>query len=383
MIMVIGSGIVGAATARELTNRGHDVLVVDKEEGPARHQSGRNSGVVHSGIYYRHGSDKQQLTAEGRAALARYIADRSLPWRALPKLIVATEADELAPLRNLEVMAQRNDIATRRLGRQGIADTEPGVVGRSALLVETTAITDFAAVTTAFLDDVRAQGGEVRFGVRVERIEPGRCHTDRGEFAATTIVNCAGADTTHLALGAGVPTDVRIVGFRGAYWSTERAMSHLVYPVPDPRFPFLGAHLTPMLDGGTAVGPTAMLSAVSELGAERGRAGALSPFADPAVRALARRHWRTGLGELARSVSVHALVGRVRRLLPDLETAELRRAPAGIRAQAVRADGHLVDDFLFGESPGAIHVLNAPSPAATASLAIARRIADRVESITR
>ncbi|QGG96357.1 L-2-hydroxyglutarate oxidase [Actinomarinicola tropica] len=389
-VLVVGAGIVGLATARALQHAepARRVVVVDKEPDVAWHQTGRNSGVVHSGVYYRPGSLKARLVAEGRAELRDLCRDRGLPFVACGKLVVATRRQELDALDEIERRAEANGVAVERLGPEGIREVEPHAAGLAALRVPSAAVVDFGAVARALADDVRADG-EVRLGAAVDALRPtsAAVEVDVGDttLRAGQVVNCAGLHADVLARRAGHRSDVRIVPFRGEYHELaphrRELVRALIYPVPDPRFPFLGVHLTRMVDGSVHVGPNAVLALARE--GYRWRDVDLREVrelaASPALRGLARRHWRTGAGEVARSASRQLVARTVRRLVPGVGADDLVRAGAGVRAQACRPDGTLVDDFVVERSGRIVHVLNAPSPAATASLAIGRHVAGLVD----
>lgn len=361
---MVGAGIVGLAVARELLLRepGARVLVVDREAELAVHQSGRNSGVLHSGLYYAPGSLKATLCREGRAAMLEFAAERGIPVRADGKVVVATEESELPGLAELRRRGEANGLlGLREIGPSELREIEPHVTGLRALHVPETAVIDFAAVTRALADDVRERGGDVRLGVEV---------TDLRELAARHVVTCGGLQSDRLAALTGTPR-YRISPFRGDFFVlSDRAavlVRGCVYPVPDPRFPFLGVHFTRRIDNAVWAGP----NAVPVFGRR---------LVSREMRRLARRHWRTGAGELWRAANRRAALAGMRRYLPDLELSDLKRGPSGVRAQVVDRDGRLVDDFVIEEgwAGSVLHVVNAPSPAATASLAIARHVADRV-----
>ncbi|MGV9322763.1 L-2-hydroxyglutarate oxidase [Streptomyces sp. NPDC003660] len=391
-VLVVGGGIVGLSTAYALTRAapGTRVIVLEKEPGPARHQTGRNSGVVHSGIYYRPGSLKARYAVRGAAEMIKFCAEYGIDHSVTGKLIVATDRAELPRLHALVQRGRENGIPVRELGGAQIAEYEPEVRGLAAIHVGTTGVCDFTAVARQL---ARASGAEIRYGSRVVRVDR---RPDRGVAVLTSagqvvrarvLVNCAGLYCDDLARLTGDEPGVRIVPFRGEYYELARPelVRGLVYPVPDPAFPFLGVHLTKGLDGGVHVGPNAVPALAREgygWGVVRPRelAGTASW---PGAWALARRHWRYGAGELRRSVSKPAFLDAVRRLVPGVEERDLVRAPAGVRAQAVTRDGTLVDDFLIREGARAVHVLNAPSPAATASLPIGREVSRRTLEMLR
>ena len=385
-VLVIGGGIVGLSTAHAISRAapGTRVTVLEKEPGPARHQTGRNSGVIHSGIYYRPGSLKARYAVRGSAEMIKFCAEYGIPHAVTGKLIVATDRAELPRLHALAQRGRENGIAVRELGPAQITEYEPEVTGLAAIHVGTTGTCDFTAVARQLGE---ASGAEIRYGARVVRIDrrPDRgvaVRTARGDIVrGRVLVNCAGLHCDGIARMTGDDPEVRIVPVRGEYYELARQelVRGLVYPVPDPAFPFLGVHLTRGLDGGVHVGPNAVPALAREgygWGVVRPREAAATA-AWPGAWRLARRHWRYGVGELHRSLSKRAFVEDVRRLLPAVEPQDLVRAAPGVRAQAVRRDGSLVDDFLIRQSPRAIHVLNAPSPAATASLPIGREVARR------
>ncbi|CAL9515883.1 L-2-hydroxyglutarate dehydrogenase [Streptomyces sp. enrichment culture] len=385
-VLVIGGGIVGLSTAYAITRAapGTRVTVLEKEPGPARHQTGRNSGVIHSGVYYRPGSLKARYAVRGAAEMVKFCAEYDIPHAVTGKLIVATTRDELPRLHALAQRGRENGLTVRELGAAQIAEYEPEVEGLAAIHVDTTGICDFTAVARHL---ARASGAEVRHGARVTRVDrrPERgvaVRTASGDVVrGRVLVNCAGLHCDEIARLTGDEPGVRIVPFRGEYYELARPelVRGLVYPVPDPAFPFLGVHLTRGIDGGVHVGPNAV-PALAREGYDRRTVRPRELAATltwPGSWRLARRHWRYGAGELHRSLSKAAFTRAVRRLLPAVREEDLVPAPAGVRAQAVLRDGTLVDDFLIQESPRAVHVLNAPSPAATASLPIGREVARR------
>lgn len=389
-VVVIGAGIVGLAAARAL-QRQHPstrVVVVDKEPRPGAHQSSHSSGVLHAGVYYAPGSEKARLCVTGRRAMLRWCEDHGVPVEVRGKLVVATHRGELDRLAELERRSLANGLQVHRLGRRGIADHEPHVDGVAALWVPATGVVDFGRVSEVLAEELRAAGTTLVLGAPVTTIHEGPDEvvvgTDDHRWRASAVVACAGLQADHLARLAGIDIDLRIVPFRGEYHELVGGRSHLVrslvYPVPDPSMPFLGVHLTRGLDGRVHVGPNAVLA----LGREAYRWGASSPSAlvdlvgDPAVRSMARAHWRAGVVELARSASTSLVLRSARRLVPDLRPGDLVRAGAGVRAQAVDGAGRLLDDFALAMTERSLHVLNAPSPAATASLAIGEEIARRL-----
>ncbi|MER7832698.1 L-2-hydroxyglutarate oxidase [Streptomyces sp. NPDC095602] len=384
-VLVVGGGIIGLSTAYALSRAapGTRVTVLEKEPGPARHQTGRNSGVIHSGIYYRPGSLKARFAVRGAAEMVKFCAEYGLPHEVTGKLIVATDRAELPRLHALVQRGRENGIPVRELGPAQISAYEPHVGGIAAIHVGTTGICDYGAVAARLAE---ASGAEVRYGARVTAVDRRPWGVavrtaDGAVVRARALVNCAGLHCDAVARLAGDEPGMRIVPFRGEYYELARPglVRGLVYPVPDPAFPFLGVHLTRGVDGGVHVGPNAVPALAREgYGRLTVRPGELAgTLAWPGAWAIARRHWRYGAGELRRSLSKTAFTEAVRRLLPEVRAEDLRPAPAGVRAQAVLRDGTLVDDFLIREAPRTVHVLNAPSPAATASLPIGREVARR------
>ncbi|MFJ9039999.1 L-2-hydroxyglutarate oxidase [Streptomyces sp. NPDC102406] len=385
-VLVVGGGIVGLATAYALSRSapGTRVVVLEKEAGPARHQTGRNSGVIHSGIYYRPDSLKARFAVRGAAEMVKFCAEYGIAHAVTGKLIVATERDELPRLHALAQRGRENGIAVRELGPAQIQEHEPEVRGLAAIHVASTGIADYRAVARHLAE---ASGADIRYGADIVRIDRRPAlgvavRTAAGDIVrGKVLVNCAGLQCDQIAKLAGDDPDMRIVPFRGEYFDLARPelVRGLVYPVPDPAFPFLGVHLTRGIEGSVHVGPNAVPALAREgydWGVVRPRelAGTL---AWPGSWRIARRHWRYGAGELRRSASKRAFTDAVRRLVPAVTPDDLVAAPAGVRAQAVLRDGTLVDDFLIRESARTVHVLNAPSPAATASLPIGREVARR------
>ncbi|MCK7625399.1 L-2-hydroxyglutarate oxidase [Streptomyces sp. RS10V-4] len=393
-VLVIGAGIVGLSTAHALTRAvpGIRVVVLEKEPGPARHQTGRNSGVIHSGIYYPPGSLKARFALQGSAEMVKFCTEHDIAHEVTGKLIVATERRELPRLHGLIQRGREHGLPVRELGPAQIAEYEPEVRGLAAIHVGTTGICDFGAVARQLSRLAQEDGARVGYGEEVTAIgrRPGRVavRTAGGTvYRARALVNCAGLHCDRVARLAGDAPGMRIVPFRGEYYTLapERAelVRGLVYPVPDPAFPFLGVHLTRGVDGSVHIGPNAVPALAREGYDWRTvrPAELAGTLAFPGSWRIARRHWRYGAGELHRSLSRRAFTEAVRRLLPAAREEDLVPSPAGVRAQAVLPDGTLVDDFLFAESPGMIHVLNAPSPAATASLPIGREVARRVRGV--
>ncbi len=388
---VVGGGILGLAVARELAARrpGTAVTVLEKEDRVAAHQTGHNSGVVHAGIYYRPGSLKAELCTRGRGMLREYCAEHRLPYDECGKLVVAVEPGEMGRFDALEATARRNGVpGLRRLEGPRIREVEPHAAGLAALHSPATAVTDFSAVGRALADDVVTAGGRVLLSTTVtgvrRRAADVEVSTDAGPHVFDHLVVCAGLQADRLSRMADGVDGPRIVPFRGEYLRVRAAKQELVrgmvYPVPDPRYPFLGVHFTRRVSGELEVGPNAVLA----LAREGYRRSEVSP-ADlrgmatwPGFWRMAGKHWRTGLTELRGSLSVRSYLRAASRYVPGIGPADVVRAGSGLRAQAVDRDGTLVDDFRIGHADGVTTVRNAPSPAATSSLAIAGHVADRM-----
>jgi L-2-hydroxyglutarate oxidase LhgO len=389
---IVGAGLIGLGVGHAIVERfpGVSVVIVDKETDVAAHQSSHNSGVLHSGLYYMPGSLKARLCVEGGRLLETLCHEESVPFRRTGKLVIATEADEVGRLDELERRGRANGLAgLRRLGPAGIAEYEPEAVGVDALHVPTAGVVDFPAVARVLRRRLEEGGASIGLGRAVDRIreDGGWVSLVAGEeeLRARLVINCAGLHSDRVAALAGVKTKIRIVPFRGEYYTLADRQSQLVkrliYPVPDPRFPFLGVHFTRRIDEKVEVGPNAVLA----LGREQYR-GASVDWSDVreilAVGAFWRlvgRHWWTGTRELFRSRSRSLYARSARRLVPAVRAEHLHRGGAGVRAQALTADGRLVDDFVIEQTGSMIHVLNAPSPGATASLAIGAHIAALAE----
>jgi L-2-hydroxyglutarate oxidase len=396
-VVVVGGGIVGLATAHAVSRTGRSVAVVEREPRLATHQTGRNSNVVHSGLYYTPGGLKARLAVAGCAETVAFCRTHDLPHEVTGKLVVATEPEELPRLAELKRRGDANGVATTELDPAGMRAHEPHVRGLRALFVPSTGVTDYRAIAEKLGELVEKEGGEIHLGRSVRQVVRRRTdavvRSDRGDLLGRQVVVCAGLRGDELAVASGVDPGVRIIPFRGEYSGFgERAaglVKGLVYPVPDPAFPFLGVHATRGIDGSVHAGPNAVLALAREgYGWGVVRPGELlGSLTYPGMLRLARRHWRYGLGEVHRSLSRAAMVRQIQRLLPDVRADDLHPAGAGVRAQAVRRDGALVDDFLFaaqgldhssGAAGAVLHVLNAPSPAATAALPIGREILARL-----
>jgi (S)-2-hydroxyglutarate dehydrogenase len=391
---VVGAGIVGLAVARELTSRfpGVSVTVLEKEDRVAAHQSGHNSGVVHAGVYYLPGSLKATLCRRGAAMTREYCQGHEVRLREFGKLIVAASEQELPGLAQIEDRATRNQVpGIRRVSQAEIADIEPCIQGSAALYSPHTAAVDYPGMCEALATDIGAAGGQVLLGTEVSEVRETasgvRVHSAAGEaFAFDYLVVCAGLQGDLFARSLGRPGDLRIVPFRGEYYElapkARQRVRGMVYPVPDPRYPFLGVHLTRHVDDTVHVGPNAVLALALE--GYRWSDVSLAEVARmarwPGAWQLARRHWRSGVKEVSGSLSKRRYLASVRAYLPDLQLAELVRSKSGVRAQAVRRDGSLEDDFVLQADGRVLLVRNAPSPAATASLAIAEHIVSTIEA---
>lgn len=388
-VAIVGAGILGLAVARELVTRHPriQVAVLEKEDQVGFHQTGHNSGVVHAGIYYVPGSLKARLCTAGARELYAYCEANDIPHERCGKVIIATTEAELPALDELERRGRANGVpGLARVDAAGLRKLEPHAAGIEALHSPETGIADFAAVARSFARDLREAGGTVSTGCAVNRVAETTVHHSRGETRARAVIACAGAWADRLAAAAGAPEDPRIVPFRGAYLRLRPERAHLVngliYPVPDPELPFLGVHLTRHVGGDVLIGPTALLSPARDAyrltAVNRRDVG--SALRWPGTWRMARRFWRTGLTEIHYAASRAALARAAAKYVPGLTADDVTDGPAGVRAQALARDGRLVDDFVFSRTGRALHVRNAPSPAATSSLAIARAVADEADT---
>jgi (S)-2-hydroxyglutarate dehydrogenase len=388
-IVIIGGGIVGLSTAMHATRMLPQLrlLLVEKEDAVARHQSGHNSGVIHSGIYYKPGSLKAKFCVEGAAAMVEFCREHSLPHEVCGKVIVATTGQEIPRLKILFDRGQANGLAgLRMLQADELREIEPHCRGVSGVLVPSTGITDYAAVSRKYAEIIVAQGGTVTTGTEVRRVLSRGTEmvveTNRGTFAARYVINCAGLHSDRVSRMAGQRPEVRIVPFRGEYYflvpEREYLVRTLIYPVPDPKFPFLGVHFTRRIQGGVDAGPNAVLALKRE-GYKRTDFN-LRDFAGtlayPGFWQMAGKYWRDGASEFYRSLSKKAFVKALQQLVPEIVGSDLVADGSGVRAQAVRPDGSLVDDFEFVQAEKMMHVWNVPSPAATASLPIGRHLVE-------
>jgi L-2-hydroxyglutarate oxidase len=387
-VAIVGGGIIGLAAALALVRRGVTHLtVLEAETRLCQHQTGHNSGVIHSGLYYKPGSHKARNCASGREAMYRFCAEHGIPHERCGKVVVAAHERELPALDELERRGLANGLAgLKRLSLAELRDHEPHVAGIAGLWVPETGIVDYRMVAGKYAELIAAAGGTIRLGARVSRVrrlsDELILTTPAGEVAARHLINCGGLQSDRVARLCGLDPRLQIIPFRGEYYELARGRRNLVrgliYPVPDPRFPFLGVHFTRTVHGGVEAGPNAVLALRRE-GYSRWDVS-LRDLAEMAgyrgFWRMAGKHWRTGLGELARSFSKVAFLRALQRLVPDLTGADILPFGSGVRAQAVEPSGALVDDFRFVVAERMIHVLNAPSPAATASLSIGETIAE-------
>ena len=388
-VLIVGGGIVGLAVALEITRRFPRLrlLLLEKEARVGQHQSGHNSGVIHSGVYYKPGSLKARLCVEGAQAMIEFCRGHGLPYQVCGKIIVATHAEEIPRLEELRRRGEANGLSGLRLIDPGeVRDIEPHAAGLRALLVPSTGITDYAAVCEKYAELIRAQGGTILTSTAVTdlrvRTDEVAVVTNGPAFSAAFLINCAGLFSDRIARMAGDDPQVMIVPFRGEYYDLipQRAslVRALIYPVPDPQFPFLGVHFTRRVNGTVDAGPNAVLALRRE-GYRRtdfSLTDLATSLAFPGFWHMAAKHWRGGLDEFHRSLSKSAFVRALQRLLPEVRAEDLIPGGSGVRAQALRRDGTLVDDFQFVASRKTLHVLNVPSPAATASLVIGRCVVD-------
>jgi L-2-hydroxyglutarate oxidase LhgO len=388
-VVVIGGGIVGLGVALEITRRFPHLrlLLLEKEDRVARHQSGHNSGVIHSGVYYKPGSLKARLCVTGAASMVEFCREHGIAHEVCGKVIVATHADELPRLEELRRRGQANGLAgLRMVGPEELLEIEPHATGLQALVVPSTGITDYAKVSEKYAELISARGGTVLLSAAATGIRRGAgeivIETTRGAFSAAALINCAGLYSDRISRMAGDEPGVMIVPFRGEYYDLvpERAslVRALIYPVPDPRFPFLGVHFTRRISGRVDAGPNAVFALAREgyRHSDINVRDLASSLSFPGFWRMARQHWRNGFDEFRRSFSKPMFVRALQRLVPEVSAKDLVPGGSGVRAQALKPDGALVDDFQFVPSGNVLHVLNVPSPAATASLAIGKTIVD-------
>jgi (S)-2-hydroxyglutarate dehydrogenase len=391
-VIVVGGGIVGLAVALEIVERFPRLRLVllEKEDAVGRHQSGHNSGVIHSGVYYKPGSLKAKLCVEGARAMVDFCREHGIACQVCGKVIVATREQDLPRLEELRRRGEANRVVGLRLiSADQLREIEPHASGLRALLVPSTGITDYSAVCEKYAELITAEGGQILTSTAVTGLKRQNggtvMETTRGEFFASFVINCAGLFSDRIAHMAGDDAPVMIVPFRGEYYELVPDRSSLVrsliYPVPDPQFPFLGVHFTRRVNGTVDAGPNAVLAFRRE-GYRRSDFNLrdlASSLAFPGFWRMAAKHWRSGLDEFRRSFSTAAFVRALQQLLPEVREEDLLPGGSGVRAQAIKRDGTLVDDFQFSRSAKVLHVLNVPSPAATASLVIGRTIVQTVE----
>lgn len=387
-VVVIGGGIVGLATALQLktANPALKLVVIEKEDVLAKHQTGNNSGVIHSGLYYKPGSLKATNCIRGYHLLLDFCDKNDIPYDLCGKIVVATSAEEIPLLNNLHVRGEQNGLANlKRLKQEELKEYEPHVAGLEGIFVPQTGIVNYTVVANKYGDKIRAAGGEIRLGEKVVDIQkkPGEAVviTQKSSYSAKLVINCCGLYSDKVAEMTMPNVNVKIIPFRGEYFKLKKDKEYLVrnliYPVPDPNFPFLGVHFTRMVKGGVEAGPNAVLAFKRE-GYKKSDIN-LSELAEslawPGFRKVASKYWKTGMGEMYRSFSKAAFTKALQKLIPEIQQGDLEPGGAGVRAQACDRTGGLVDDFLILEDEFAINVCNAPSPAATSSLAIGETVA--------
>lgn len=391
--LIIGGGIVGLATAYELSLRCPEqcITVLEKEAGLAQHQTGRNSGVLHSGIYYKPGSLKALACREGKARMEAFCERENVPFERCGKVIVATREDELPRLQDIYARGQANGVQCKMIGPERLRELEPHCAGIAALHVPEAGIVDYMAVCRQLARRIQEGGNRILLGTKVLDMRAGErgvvVQSTAGDFETQLVINCAGLHSDRVAGMDGGKPGAQIVPFRGEYFELKPHAEHLcralIYPVPDPRFPFLGVHFTRMIAGGVECGPNAVLAFAREGYAKTNvnLRDTWQTLTYSGFLHLARRYGKIGMGEFWRSISKAAFVRALQRLIPEIEAQHLVSAPAGVRAQAVAPDGKLVDDFAIVERPHILDVINAPSPAATASLSVARTIVERAAAM--
>lgn len=391
--IVIGGGILGLATARELQQRypGKRVLVLEKEAGPARHQTGHNSGVIHAGVYYKPGSLKARFCKEGNAATKAFCREHGISFDECGKLLVATNAIELERMQALIGRCAENALPIEVLDAEQLRAREPNIVGVGGIFVPSTGIVSYTRICEKMAEQVVAEGGEVRYNVEIrtirERADQVELESEQELYVGNFLIACAGLMSDRIVRMLGQTPEFKIIPFRGEYFllppQHNRIVNHLIYPIPDPDLPFLGVHLTRMIDGTVTVGPNAVLAFKRE--GYRKTDFSLGDMAEmisyPGLLKMLARNLKPGLMEMKNSLFRRGYLEQVRKYCPQLTLADLKPYPAGVRAQAVAKDGSLVDDFLFVNTDRALVVCNAPSPAATSAIPIAAHIVDQIEDI--
>ncbi|MEW6125939.1 MAG: L-2-hydroxyglutarate oxidase [Acidobacteriota bacterium] len=389
-VIIIGGGIVGLATAYQLLQQYPDksLLLLEKENSLAAHQTGNNSGVLHSGIYYKPGSLRARLCRTGKRALENFCAAEGVAFDICGKVIVAIDEDEAARLQGLYKRGIENQINCALIDRAQLAEIEPHAAGIKAIHIPETGIVDYRQACERLGFRIRERGGEIKFGAKVTAIcetkDEVTVSTTAGDFTSRYVINCAGLFSDRVTKLAGAKTQVKIVPFRGEYYlfkpEAEYLCRGLIYPVPDPRFPFLGVHFTRLVNDGVECGPNAVLAFARE-GYRKTDVNLRDLFETLTYSGflkLARKHWRVGAGEMWRSMSKAAFARALQRLLPEIKAELLDTAPAGVRAMAIEPTGAMMDDFAFQESRRILNVINAPSPAATASLSIGELVVEKL-----
>jgi len=391
-VLIIGGGIVGLATAYNLFQQYPEkrITILEKEARPAFHQSGRNSGVLHSGIYYKPGSLKARNCRAGKALMEAFCEAQAIPYNLCGKVIVATHPDQFPTLHELYARGQANGVTCALIDKARLDELEPHTAGIQAIHVPEAGIVDYTAVCNRLVEILEASGHRIVTGAKVNAIQESAqtvtAVTTAGDFTGRYLINCAGLHADRVTRLAGQAPAAQIVPFRGEYFELKPEANHLcrslIYPVPDPKFPFLGVHFTLMIDGRVECGPNAVLAFAREgYRLTDFNAGDLwETLSYPGFRKLAGKYWRTGLGEMWRSASKRAFVKALQQLVPAIRAEHLEAAPAGIRAQALQPDGAMMDDFAFTESRRVVNVVNAPSPAATASLAVGETIVAKLSA---
>ncbi len=388
-VSIVGGGIVGLATGFQLSNMAPDlrIAILEKENQVGAHQSGRNSGVIHSGIYYQPGSLKATTCLEGKAKLERFCEEHDIPWEKCGKVIVATSESELAAMEKILSRGNANGVPCQRIDDKQLHSIEPHAAGIAAIHVPGTGIVDYPAVCRRLAQILMEKGHSVLLNNKLDRVEEQasllKVHAGNNTYSTRLLINCSGLQCDRVMKLCGAQPPAKIIPFRGEYYElskeAEGLCKNLIYPVPNPNFPFLGVHFTRMIQGGVECGPNAVLAMARE--GYDWSTWNLRDLAESLTYTgflrLAAKYWQTGAGEIVRSLSKAAFVKALQRLIPAIEARHLHRAPAGVRAQAIGPDGAMVDDFLIVDQEHAIHVCNAPSPAATASLQIGTIIAQR------
>lgn len=387
---IIGGGILGLATAYRLTekNPSRQVIILEKEAGLAHHQTGHNSGVLHSGIYYKPGSLKAINCREGKKAMEAFCAAEGIDYDICGKVIVATNEKELPALQNIYERGQANGVKCAMIDQEHLKELEPAVAGIRAIHVPEAGIVNYKQVCSRLAERIQERNGRIVTGARVTHMQLQSnqviLQTQAGEFRFDYVVNCAGLHSDRVAAMTGSQPDIKIVPFRGEYFEVKPEAQHLcrnlIYPVPDPSFPFLGVHFTRMIEGGVECGPNAVLAFAREgyTKSDINLVDLMETLTYSGFLRLAAKYWQTGLGEMWRSFSKAAFVRALQHLVPAIQEEDLETAPAGVRAQAIAPDGAMVDDFMIYETERVVSVCNAPSPAATASLNIGRLIVDKL-----